>query len=98
MNARYHFTDGEPFTVRTAEGEVKLGKGWLAITEEEYAALHRANTANSELVAHLCEQITHAEIRILDGTEMGASIWRIALEDVVQENRAVLAKIAGDAA
>ena len=35
---RYHFTDETPFTVMTEEGEVALGKGWLAITEDHYAA------------------------------------------------------------
>ncbi len=36
---RYHFTDEKPFKVTTAEGEVELGLGWLAITEEEYKDL-----------------------------------------------------------
>jgi hypothetical protein len=40
--SRYHFTDETPFTVNTAEGAKLLGKGWLAITEEEYAELSAA--------------------------------------------------------
>jgi uncharacterized protein (UPF0248 family) len=39
---------------------------------------------------HIAEQITHAETRIQDGVEMGATVWRIALEDVARENRAAL--------
>ncbi|HYI43699.1 MAG TPA: hypothetical protein VD768_08775 [Sphingomicrobium sp.] len=46
-----------------------------------------------ELADHIAEQITHVEQRIRDGREMGASIWRIALEDVARENRALLAKV-----
>ena len=42
------------------------------------------------LRAHIEEQITHVEQRIQDGRQMGASIWRIALEDVVRENRAAI--------
>jgi hypothetical protein len=42
------------------------------------------------LRAHIAEQIEHVEQRIKDGVEMGATIWRIALEDVARENRAAL--------
>jgi hypothetical protein len=42
---------------------------------------------------HIAEQITHVEQRIKDGDEMGPRIWRIALEDVARENRAVLATV-----
>jgi hypothetical protein len=42
------------------------------------------------LRAHIAEQIEHAEQRIADGQSMGAAIWRIALEDILRENRAAL--------
>lgn len=48
------------------------------------------------LRAHIAEQITHAENRIQDGIEMGASVWRIALEDIVREGRAALTKAGGE--
>ena len=38
-HSRYHFTDEASFTVQTVEGMASLGKGWLAISEAEYAAL-----------------------------------------------------------
>lgn len=38
-HSRYHFTDEAPLPIQTAEGEVKLGKGWLAISEIEYQGL-----------------------------------------------------------
>ena len=44
------------------------------------------------LELHICEQVTHAETRIADGKELGATVWRIALEDIVRENVAALAK------
>lgn len=37
--SRYHFTNENPFSVTTEEGDVKLGAGWLAISEREYAEL-----------------------------------------------------------
>lgn len=40
---------------------------------------------------HVSEQVTHVETRIQDGIELGATVWRIALEDVARENRAALA-------
>lgn len=37
---RYHITEGDAFVVTDASGaEVKIGPGWLAITEEEYRHL-----------------------------------------------------------
>lgn len=39
---------------------------------------------------HIRESITFAETRIADGIEMGATVWRIALEDIARENRAAL--------
>ena len=36
------------------------------------------------------EVITFAETRRQDGIEMGAAVWRIALEDIVKDARAAL--------
>ncbi len=54
------------------------------------AALRGRDAAGEALREHLSEQITHVEARIKDGQEMGAAVWRIALEDVVRETRAAL--------
>lgn len=51
-----------------------------------------------QLVAHIAEQITFADSRIGDGDDVGGRVWRIALEDIVRENRALLNKLADDAA
>ena len=52
--------------------------------------------ALEEMRAHISEQATHAETRIQDGIEMGAAVWRIALEDVARENRVLLSTSAAD--
>jgi hypothetical protein len=39
---RYHITEGNAFMVSTPEGVVRIGPGWLAITEAEYAQLRAA--------------------------------------------------------
>ena len=44
----------------------------------------------ARLRAHIAEQITHAQRRIQDGRDLGSSVWRIALEDIVSENTAAL--------
>lgn len=49
-----------------------------------------------ELEGYVREQIAHVEARIDDGKEMGASVWRIALEDVARKNRAILANKGSD--
>lgn len=54
------------------------------------AALRGRDRVVEALLDHLSEQITHVETRIRDGQQMGASVWRIALEDVARENRAAL--------
>lgn len=54
------------------------------------ARLAERDAEVAKLREHIGEQITHVETRIQDGIEMGASVWRIALEDVVRENRAAL--------
>jgi hypothetical protein len=40
---------------------------------------------------HIAEQIIHVGNRIQDGRDLGETVWGLALEDVVRENRAVLA-------
>lgn len=52
--------------------------------------VHAATDEVDRLRAYIAEQIQHVENRIADGKEAGATIWRIALEDVARENRAVL--------
>lgn len=44
-----------------------------------------------EALDHIRDQIETALVRIADGREMGASVWRIALEDLARESRAFLA-------
>ena len=39
---------------------------------------------------HVSEHITFAETRIQDGIDLGATVWRLALEDIAKENRAAL--------
>lgn len=51
----------------------------------------------AEVRGHISEQIEHVQTRIDDGKELGAPVWRIALEDVVRENRALLARLDGKA-
>ncbi len=66
-------------------------RAMLAYADERVAAALRGRDVVGEaLREHLSEQITHVEARIKDGQEMGAAVWRIALEDVVRENRAAL--------
>lgn len=60
-------------------------------TRYEAASELEAMQAEIErLRAHISEQIIHAETRIDDGKEMGATVWRIALEDIARENRSAL--------
>lgn len=59
--------------------------------EQAADAILTLSRENDRLRDHIAEQITFAESRIQDGRDMGASIWRIALEDVARENRDVLA-------
>ena len=44
------------------------------------------------LEAHTSEQASWAEWRIQDGIKMGATVWRIALEDIARENRTALSE------
>jgi len=47
------------------------------------------------LVEYIREQITHVETRLQDGIELGATVWRLALEDVARENCAALEQHGG---
>lgn len=49
--------------------------------------------ARTRLADHIAEQSEHCRRRHADGISAGAVIWRIALEDVIRENAAILAKI-----
>jgi hypothetical protein len=40
---------------------------------------------------HIAEQTIHVQNRIQDGRELGETVWRLTLEDIVRENRAALA-------
>ena len=42
------------------------------------------------LMEYLGEQAAFAQTRIQDGIEMGATVWRIALEDIARENHTAL--------
>jgi hypothetical protein len=64
-----------------------LSTAFARFDHERNATLERENAALRE---HIAEQITHVETRIQDGIEMGATVWRIALEDVARENRNAL--------
>ncbi len=63
--------------------------------------VHQLNNPDGPEAADLIEkhraaiegQITHVENRIKDGDEMGARVWRVALEDVANNLRAILAAI-----
>lgn len=52
--------------------------------------------AIDELVAHIREQTEHFKVRIEDGKQLGATVWRLALEDMVRENAALLATLNGE--
>ncbi|GEM_PF-1955111 len=78
--------DMEEITPRAAENCEKLAAG-PSEGNRQIAALR---AENERLLDHISEQVSHAENRIQDGKEMGASVWRIALEDIVRENRAAL--------
>lgn len=55
-----------------------------------YTPKQATPTDEAVLADHIREQITHVEQRIQDGHDLGAAVWRIALEDVVRENKAIL--------
>lgn len=80
----------EPCTMREAADAGEADNARIAALEADNA---RLMGLVKEAGDHMVEQITHIETRIADGDEMGARVWRIALEDVARENRAALAKI-----
>jgi hypothetical protein len=47
-----------------------------------------------ELVEHIRDHARFAVVRIQDGKDMGAAVWRIALEDMAAESCELLARIA----
>lgn len=62
--------------------------------EEQYLCdseiIDKIKAERDVLREHVADQITYVETRIQDGIEMGATVWRIALEDNVRENRKAL--------
>lgn len=62
--------------------------GHLTLAAELEQATASLRERVAELEAHIREHITFAETRIKDGAELGATVWRIALEDIARENRA----------
>jgi len=59
------------------------------------AAIIDGDAREARLLAALEGLAQHAENRIQDGKEIGASVWRIALEDIVREARAAIAAAKG---
>jgi len=59
-----------------------------------YGELDWIRPAWAKLESHLREQCEHLQCRIKDGDELGATVWRLALEDVVRENRLLLGETA----
>ena len=60
------------------------------LAEAALTAIEQLEARIADLEGHIGEQATHVETRIQDGIEMGATVWRIALEDVARENRQAL--------
>lgn len=85
-----------PGVIETADLDgmaLTLGKAIASLRTPPTSTDERKDVLEAQverLKEHLSEQITHVETRIQDGAEMGAAIWRIALEDVARENRAAL--------
>ncbi|WP_426288145.1 hypothetical protein [Sphingomonas sp. PSPC2-2] len=79
---RYHFTDENPFEVRTVEGTKKLGRGWLAITEAEYAGLRARPDAGDEV-----ERVARAISHVVNPWDHDGDQW----EGYEDEARAALA-------
>ncbi|WP_260581222.1 Lar family restriction alleviation protein [Sphingopyxis sp. PET50] len=68
-----------------ARAEISSLRGEAA---DELAALRERVAVLEE---HIREQSEHCRVRIQDGIELGATVWRLALEDVARENAALLA-------
>ena len=87
-----------------AEGEVgELRRDLAGSIEDakllrEYVALYEARAteaeaANARLKEFISDQATLAEMRIKNGMDLGATVWRIALEDFTRESRAILDRL-----
>lgn len=71
---RYHFTEGTAVTVATDEGQtVRIGPGWLAITEAEYAQL-RHPPAVVDLAGLSDAQVRELEAEFAAAAVTGAPI------------------------
>jgi hypothetical protein len=55
--------------------------------------LGRLEAQVDALRSHVAEQITFVHTRIADGVALGATVWRLALEDVARENAGLLAEL-----
>lgn len=75
--------------VKTTEDEAQQAWNTRAHPHERIRELEEEV---ARLRGHLSEHISFAEDRISDGKEMGFRVWRIALEDIARENRAILGK------
>jgi len=56
-------------------------------------AATKAEAANARLKEFISDQATLAEMRIKNGMDLGATVWRIALEDFTRESRAILDRL-----
>lgn len=65
----------------------------LTEAADELSALRERVEA---LEGHIREQSEHCRVRFQDGIELGATVWRLALEDVARENAAILAQQGGE--
>ena len=96
------FLDGSGPLAGSHFGERRLnGTFWWRkyLTRMERAATH-ITTQSAQIAAltdrvrvlmeYLGEQAAFAQTRIQDGIEMGATVWRIALEDIARENHTAL--------
>jgi len=54
------------------------------------ARVEQLDAENARLRDHVEGQVEHAETRIKDGIALGATVWRLALEDIVSEGRAAI--------
>lgn len=92
MPSRYHFTDESPFVVKTAEGDVSLGNGWLAITETEYQ--HLLEIQRMASIPKICESIDMLMNRTSQELNPSSS-EQVLIEAIAQDSRhtALLAPI-----
>lgn len=72
---------------------------WTRLLAEAMNAADDLSALRERVAAledHIREQSDHVRTRIKDGDELGARVWRIALEDVLHENFTILAKQGGE--